>query len=176
MGDDGYSEKRRRSWREIDQMRDGSRRSSSHREKKQSKAAKSAAYERYKQQVEEFFSGGAVPDALKAELGDVRAGGIFPLIGAIKKAQTPSEIATAVQRLLEEGYEIPGSDGELLVKLLEHPEEQMQKRAAILLDEFLSAGNPCPKPALTRQRLELISVMAEDEELAELAEELRDKV
>src|SRR5262245_42712764 len=64
MADD---EKPKRSWREIDKMRDGGRhRSSSDRERE--RVQNSSQYTRYKQGLDRLFKGGELPPELRAKL------------------------------------------------------------------------------------------------------------
>jgi len=71
------SDRPKKSWREIDQQRDGS----SHRKDpqgpspaRQERLERSAAYRNYKTQLNRLFDGGALPETLKEKLADAGVG------------------------------------------------------------------------------------------------------
>lgn len=183
MPDDGYSEKRKKTWREIDNAKEkgGSKSGGSIKPKKKSssQAAGDAAYADYKKQLDAFFTGGKPPEGLKKELSGAptsMSGGIFALGSAIKKAKSQKELADAAAAYKAAGYEFGDEDGELLTALLELQNEEIQIEAMRLLNSYLDKGAFVPSPSLTKVKLDLISVSAAEDETAELAEELKRRI
>ena len=174
MGD--YSEKRKKSWKEIDQARDKSERRETPQERQRRDAATRNEMNAYKKELESFFEGGAVPKGMKKEMGSLQAGGIFPLLAGILKAENDDELVAAADALLSAGYEIPPEDGDVIVKLLGHPGEDVQLRALALLNDYLDEGHPCPDGQRTRLKIELISLSAADDDLLDLADEVKGKL
>ncbi len=183
MPDDGYSEKRKKTWREIDNAKEkgGSKSDAAVKPKKKSssQAAGDAAYAEYKKQLEAFFSGGKPPEGLKKEMSGASAsmsGGVFALGAAIKKATSQKELADAAAAYKAAGYEFGDEDGEMLTALLELQNEEIQMEAMRLLSSRLDKGAPVPSPSLTKAKLDLIIVSASEDETAELAEELKRRI
>ena len=174
MGD--YSEKRKKSWKDIDKSRDSSERRKTPQERHRDEAAAKNAVRNYKKELEAFFEGGDVPSGMKKDMGNVKAGGIFPLLAAILKSENEEELVAATAALISGGYDIPSEDGDVIVKLLDHPDENIQLQTLTLLNDLLDEGHPCPDEQRTRLKVNLISLSASDEDLLDLAEEVQDKL
>src|SRR4051812_33506117 len=67
--DDGYDDRPKRSWSEIDKMRDGKRSGASRGETRdREKLEKGQTYSRFKTAADEFFSGKTTPDVLAEKM------------------------------------------------------------------------------------------------------------
>src|SRR5687768_707422 len=98
--DDG-GDRPKKSWSEIDKMRD----KSSHRRDErpggsQKRLESSQAYRSYKSQLDKIFDGGGLPDALKSKLEETGVGAEAKVrkekAAAIKEATAPKAIREAV--------------------------------------------------------------------------------
>ena len=170
MSDD---ERPKKSWREIDKGREGS----SHRktrtdpgERAKERASKTAAYSKYKNQLDKLWTGGGeLPDSLKEKLGPAskETEARKKLLADLKSNPSPKTLANFVK----EGHELP-DDVRLLMSLLEVRDEPLLRTVLQRLKELILEGNK-PNRALLGQRLTSIEVLAEDEETLEVVQELK---
>jgi hypothetical protein len=142
MADD---DKPKRSWREIDQMRD----KSAHRREDrpaggvaQQRLERSQAYRAYKTQLNRLFDGGALPDALKSKLEDKGVG-----VEAKRKKELASAILSATspsaQRAALAAYRVEAGfpDGEeVLAKLLDLDDEALVLETLAAIDQLHAQG------------------------------------
>ncbi len=144
MADD--DDKPKRSWREIDQMRD----KSAHRREggggpsgaAQARLERSQAYRSYKTQLDKLFDGGGVPDALKAKLEEKGIGAESKrkkeLAQAIAAASGPAAIRAALGEH-EAAFGMP-DDEAALARLLELDDEAVVLRALGAIDALHAQG------------------------------------
>jgi hypothetical protein len=164
MDDDRPRQKK--SWREIDKMRDrggSNRRDSRERESFE----RSTGYTKYKTNLERLFSGGApLPDHLRGE-GDDPGGEERKKLFAI---EDPKAFYAAATDYLRKN-EVP-DDPRLLDRLLGHPDEEVVEKSLGRLEELHKAGTLKAPPAL-RDRLASVEIETGDPKLRKRAAELR---
>jgi hypothetical protein len=159
----------KRSWREIDKMRDRggpSRRDSRERESFE----RSTGYTKYKTNLERLFSGGApLPDHLKGNAGegdeqrDEERKKLFAI-------EDPKAFYAAATEYLKNN-ELP-ADPRLLDRLLGHPDEDTVEKALSRLEELHRTGTLKAPPAL-RDRLASVEIESGDPKIRRRAAELR---
>jgi hypothetical protein len=165
-------EKPKRSWREIDKMRDGggSRQRDS---KERANFEKSTGYSKYKTNLDRLFSGGApLPEHLREKLGE----GEQAATDEAKKlaAIEDTKIFTAAAREFLKVHPLP-DDPRLLDRLLGHPDEGIIEQALTRLETLHSAGALKAPPAL-RQRLASVEIETGDPAIRKRAAELRKSI
>ena len=169
MSDDDRP-KQKKSWREIDKMRDhggGSRRDARDREKFE----QSTGYTKYKTNLDRLFSGGSaqLPDHLREKVDPA----VVERQEEAKKLyaiEDPKAFYAAATEFLKKN-ELP-DDPRLLDRLLTHPDEEVQEKALSRLEELHRAGTLKVPPALT-QRLASVEIDSGDPKIRKRAAELR---
>ena len=161
--------RQKKSWREIDKMRDRggpSRRDSRDRESFE----RSTGYTKYKTNLERLFSGGApLPDHLKGKSGegdeerDEERKKLFAI-------EDPKAFYAAATEYLKTN-EFP-HDPRLLDRLLGHPDEATVEKALGRLEELHKAGTLKAPPALPN-RLASVELETGDPQIRRRAAELR---
>ena len=162
-----------KSWREIDKQKEKGRSGHSDRDsKKDEKRAHSTVYKNYKKDLDSIFSGGDVPDYLKAELpaSSPESEGQLKLLGAIRRSQTDGELDKAINAYLKKRDDFP-DDLDLLLRVIDYSDESVQLKVAKALDR-ISKIQPIEHKQQFILKLDAISMMGEDDDLIELAEEL----
>lgn len=170
MSDDDRPERPKKSWREIDKMRDrggGARRDARDRERFE----QSTGYTKYKTNLDRLFSGGhaQLPEHLreKVDAGVVERQDEQKKLYAIEDGK--AFYAAATEFLKKHG--VP-DDPRLLDRLLTHPDEDVQEKALTRLEELHKAGTLKVPPALT-QRLASVEIDSGDPKIRKRAAELR---
>jgi hypothetical protein len=161
--------RQKKSWREIDKMRD--RGGSSRRDQRERESfERSTGYTKYKTNLERLFSGGApLPEHLRGKgaegdgEGDEERKKLFAI-------EDPRAFYAAATEYLKKN-EMP-SDPRLLDRLLGHPDEQTVDKALARLEELHNAGTLKAPPAL-RNRLASVEIETGDPQLRRRAAELR---
>lgn len=163
---------RSKSWREIDKARE----SGTKREREREGAAfedrarrNTGAYNTYKKDLENLFSGAAVPDYLK-EIAPVGDEARLTLLGKIERAASPDELERAMRAYLAKYDDFP-EDYSLLLRVLEYEDEPVRLAALRTLDG-MSRTQPVQHKQQFILKLDAIAMMADDDDLRELAEEL----
>jgi hypothetical protein len=174
---DGDDDRPKRSWREIDKMRDKSfSRTRSKEERDQERMQRSPVYEQYKAKVSKIFSGGDLPDLLREKLdpsGALKARD--DLLKRIRKlaAEDRKGWSEAVQEFAEK-FDMP-EDAYLLVEWLDHPRDRVVEKSLARLEELANAGAltgpKCPKSI--DQRLRSLEMLSSDPDVQEKAKALR---
>jgi hypothetical protein len=177
---DSDDDRPRRSWREIDRMRDkGFSRSRAREERSQERLSRSPVYEQYKAKVSKMLSGEEVPDAIREKLdpgGELKARD--ELIRRIKKEASENRKAwiEAVAEYVSR-FEMP-DDAYLLVEWLDHPRDGVVEKSLARLEELAAAGqltgNKCPKSI--DQRLRSLELMGSDPDVQAKARALRERL
>lgn len=173
MGDN--DDKPRRSWRDVDKRRAQSshhgdqERTSSHEQRLQ----RSGAYRAYKRQLDNLFTGGVVPDALKEKLADSGVVGHGAerkeMRDALLGARTPKKIREALSRYRETcGFP---ADEEVLAKLLDLEDE------GIVLETLQTLERIHTEQGLTRAnslkaRIKTVQMMVDDDDVQDVASRL----
>lgn len=172
MSDD----REKRSWKEIDQMRDGTAR----REKRQERQPRSKQSQKsYRAALDRAFDSGKIGELVKGQAEE--SGGEeapadasrIKLLREINKAEDRASITKAVDAYLEK-YEIP-EDADVLAKIVQHRKPGIQLKAMRMLDAMLDEAQPKRVRALVGQ-LKLIRDMADEREMEELADRLIDRL
>jgi len=159
----------KRSWREIDKMRD--RGGSPRRDQRDRDSfERSTGYTKYKTNLERLFSSGApLPDHLKGkagegdEAGDEERKKLFAI-------EDPKAFYAAATEYLK-AHEFP-NDPRLLDRLLGHPDEDTVEKALGRLEELHKAGMLKAPPALPN-RLASVELDSGDPKIRKRAAELR---
>ncbi len=172
MGDD----RERRSWREIDRMRDGT--GGGDKPKREPKG-RATGYSRYKSELNRLFDMGKASghvshvmrkakDTAPGEEGD-GGGGRAELVRRCRMAEDAGELVAAVDALLETGP-LP-DDVELLLRVVDHPKEAV-KLDALERIERLIRRKPLKRKAAFVQRLYGLEHEAEDRALRDVVNRL----
>jgi hypothetical protein len=177
---DADDDRPKRSWREIDKMRDKAfSRTRSQDERAQERVERSPVYEQYKQKVSKMFSGGDVPDLLREKLdpsGALKARD--EQLKGIKKLATEDRKAWS-EAVLEfvEKFDLP-EDAYLLVEWLDHPKDPVVEKALSRLEELADAGalSGAKRPKSIDQRLRSLEMMSGDPDLQQKAKALRERL
>lgn len=172
--DNDNDDRPKKSWREIDQQRDGSQ----HRKGPKSGGApgrgeNSQAYRSYKSQLNKLFDGGGLPDLVRAKLGDTGvaddAARKKTLVDGLLAAAKPADLLTRLAEF-RAVYSFPENE-EVLAKLLDLTDE------AILLETIktiaaLKADSRLKRPNMFKARLKTVEMMAETPAVQEAARSL----
>jgi len=161
--------RQKKSWREIDKMRD--RAGPARRDQRDRESfERSTGYTKYKTNLERLFSGGApLPEHLRAKGGegdderDEERKKLFAI-------EDPKAFYAAATEYLKKN-EMP-ADPRLLDRLLGHPDEATVEKALTRLEELHRAGTLKPPPAL-KNRLSSVEIESGDPALRRRAAELR---
>jgi hypothetical protein len=173
-------ERPKRSWREIDKMRDGtgSRRRSSE-DRAQERTQRGAAYGQYKAQAAKLLGGAELPEALREKLdptGELRARD--ELLKRVKKlaGEDRKGWAEAVREYVEK-FELP-DDAFLLTEWLDHPRDRIVEKALGKLEALVESGALAKKrpPAALEQRLRGLELTGGDPEVQQRARTLRERL
>ncbi|MCB9558268.1 MAG: hypothetical protein H6707_19280 [Deltaproteobacteria bacterium] len=161
----------KRSWREIDQMRDGSR-GGGQRERTQLDPRRQGTY---RAKLDRLFSSGKIGDLVQERIGDAADDDPLrsKLLAAIASAEGRGPISKAVDAYLKE-HPLP-RDVDVLVKVLQHRDEDRQLEAIALLEEICAEEAPKRARSLIGQ-LKLIRDTGDDPELRQRAEALLEQL
>jgi hypothetical protein len=161
--------RQKKSWREIDKMRDRGgpgRRDSRERESFE----RSTGYTKYKTNLERLFSGGApLPEHLRPPGGEGEEERDEERKKLFAIEETKAFHAAATEYLKKN--EMP-ADPRLLDRLLGHPDEETVEKALARLEELHKAGTLKAPPAL-RDRLASVELETGDPKVRRRAAELR---
>lgn len=160
----------KKSWREIDKMRDRSGGSSRRDSRERERFESSTGYTKYKTNLERLFSGGApLPEHLRGaqDAGEAERDDERKKLFAIE--DTKAFYAAASEFLKKS--ELP-DDPRLLDRLLGHPDESIVEKALGRLEELQRAGTLKAPPAL-KNRLSSVEIETGDPAVRRRAAELR---
>lgn len=170
----------KRSWSEIDKMRDkgGSARQRQE-DRAQQRMERSPVYEQYKARVSKMLSGGDLPDMVREKLDP--SGELKVRDTLLKKiAKTATEDRKQWAELVAEyvgKFEMP-EDAYLLVDWLDHPKDRVVEKSLDALDSLAAAGalggGKCPKSI--DQRLRSLEMMGSDPDVQAKAKALRERL
>ena len=176
-GDDG---RERRSWKEIDKMRDGSgsggRRQE--RDEREDRRTNSSGYQRYKSELDRLFNTGMAGDNVAHVMRKAKddapgepgeESGRAALVRACRLAESNDELVSAIDLLLEDG-ELP-NDIDLLLRVVEHPAEAVVADALERI-ERLTQRQPLKRKAAFVQRLYTLEQTADDATLRGIVDRL----
>ncbi|HCF60371.1 MAG TPA: hypothetical protein DFS52_20520 [Myxococcales bacterium] len=174
-------ERPKRSWSEIDKLRDKAHsRGQSRDQRAQERVQRNPAYGQYKAQVSKMFGGGEIPEMLREKLdptGELKARD--DLLKRIKKLapEDRKAWADAVREYVEK-FELP-EDVYLLGEWLDHPRDQVVEKTLGELEQLAADGVLGGKkkvPAAIEQRLRALEMSSDDPELKERAKALRERL
>lgn len=167
----------KKSWREIDKMRDRSRQGSRREDVARQRVEKSPVYEQYKAQVSKLLGGESLPEVLREKLdptGEIKARDAL-----LKKLKTTEDRRRWAELVVEftQKFE-PPEDAYVLVSWLDHPRDAVVDRALAKLEKMSETGLLAgPKvPRSIDQRLRSLELTATDPDVQSRAKALRDKV
>lgn len=165
-------ERPRRSWKEIDQMRDGSRRKD---ERERAPTGGPRSQRSYRAALDRAFNSGAVGQLVREkdeesgeEIDETKAN----LIAAINDAEDRPSITKAVDEYYEQYQALP-NDPDALAKAVQHKKSKFQLEAMERLLEIAAERPPRRVRALLGQ-LRFIRDTADDPELETVAQQLLD--
>ena len=168
--DDGYDDRPKKSWSEIDKARDGRRSSSGPRPAEREKTDRSGGYSRYKSAADAFFSGNLLPDGLKEKVDPTGEGKARQDL--LKKVRDAEDFKTFAQLSKEyiDKYELP-EDPYLLDRLLGHPNDEIVLRTLARLTALLAAAE-LKAPKSLPERLKSLELGSDNPEVQDLAKAL----
>ena len=171
MSDD---ERPKRSWSEIDKLRD----KSTHRrdprpEPGMSGARRERSQKSYRAALDRAFSSGAIGKLLDEPGAQGEGDGRARELAAIRNADTPEDVSAAVDRALAAGP-LP-DDIEIWARVVEH-RDMLRVREALLRVAALLDEHPLKRARALRSRLRYLEEIAEDEEIRVLATKLRSRL
>jgi len=165
----------KRSWREIDQMRDGS----AHRKEVRPQSGggrrveTSQAYRAYKTQLNRLFDGGGVPAALKEKLAEANVGADAKARKeagkTIVSASGAAEAGAALEKYKEQ-FGFP-SDEEVLARLLDLSDETVVHDALSALTSLRQEG-VLKKATLIKAKIKTVLLTVDEPEIQKLGKEL----
>lgn len=169
--DDGYDDRPKKSWREIDKARDGKRSSSSDSPPgERAKLERSTGYSRYKSAADQFFSGNLLPDALREKVDPTGEGKARQdLLRKVKDAEDFRAFAQVSKEYVDK-YGLP-EDPYLLDRLLSHPNEGIVLKTLERFGELLRAGEMKPPKSLS-ERLKSLELGSDSGEIQDAAKAL----
>jgi hypothetical protein len=167
----------KKSWREIDASRDRSSGRAPRRdpeERSRQKVEKTAAYSKYKSQLDKLFTpgGAALPEAMRAKLGPTtpEAEAKKSALEALKA--NPAE--EALRACVDQGVSLP-EDPRLLMSLLDVKDEALLRPVLEALIALVEGGKK-PNRMLLIQKLDSFANRVTDDELLALAKELKSAI
>jgi hypothetical protein len=165
----------KKSWREIDKGRDRSGGSTPRRdpdERGKQKLEKSAAYSKYKSQLDKLFTpGGAqLPESMRQKLGPASAESENKrkLLEALRAK--PSD--ETLEACLRAGVELP-DDPRLLISLIDVKDTSLLAPVLKALLAHVETGKK-PSRMLLIQKLDALKNRVDDSDVVELASQIRD--
>ncbi len=172
-------DRERRSWREIDRLRDHPEERSAR--SRRGRERPGTGYSSYRDKLSRLFDKGAAASLVAAADGPQAAaeGPVDPnsraaLVRRLRSAEGAAERHAALDALLAQGEELP-PDSELLAGLVDHPREDVARQVLELLEEIVDR-QPLKRKAAFLVRLESVRIMASDPATAAAAERLEDKL
>ncbi len=158
----------KKSWRERDRQKD----SSSHRDHRGPgrQPRLETATAAYKRKLNAVFDGGELPAHLKAKLGD---GAGQPtrrqeLMRELKSAPSGRKLHKAIDKLREE-FGLPEDDMEVLLKCLEHTNDDVLFEALGYVDAYLESGQALPRKTLFKSKIDGLQYSSFDPRVQRLA-------
>ncbi len=174
---DGYDDRPKKSWSEIDKLRDGGRSRSSSPPAERERLERSTSYSRYKSAADKFFSGELLPEGLEQKL-DPSGGSKAKkeALAKLRQVEDFREFATQGKAFVDE-HGVP-EDPYVVDRLLGHPNEGVVEKTLDKLSELLHAG-AFKVPRSLPERLKSLELSSDNPELQQraraLAKELRDR-
>jgi hypothetical protein len=169
---DDYDDRPKRSWSEIDKMRDGKRSSSRSSDGggNRSQLERSGTYSRYKSAADKFFSGELIPDALREKVDPTGEGKARQ--DALKKLKDADDFKQFVQLAKEyvAAHGMP-EDPYLLDRLLSHPSDDIVLKALNRITELVAAGE-FKVPKSLGQRLKSLELSSDSPDVQDTAKAL----
>lgn len=164
---------RKKSWRDIDNQKD---RQSSNQGRFRVHTPKSPRG--YKSDLDKLFDKGEMPDRFKEVLGggSSQSGDAAErqqLLRAARQAESQTEFNELCTTLLAR-FELP-DDQKLLMRILDHPEEDVVQKALEQLIE-LDGRRPLQKRALLRTKLDTLAQVARQEKTHTMVAMLKERL
>jgi hypothetical protein len=172
---DDNNDRPRRSWSEIDKMRDGKRSGGGQVDRDRERFERTSGYSRYKSAADAFFSGEATPEVLREKMdatGDLKVR--QDLVARMKKAADNEQaFAEAAAEHLQK-FGAP-EDPYLLDRMLGHKDAAVVKAALEKLEALAAEGSLAPPKSLA-QRLRTLELAHDDPDVQDAAKRLGRKV
>ncbi len=167
----------KKSWRDIDKMRDGSRHVSRREQAAQERLEKSPVYDQYKSQVDKLLSGETLPEMLRERLDPTGQGKARDdLLKKIRGTEDRKRWSELVTEFIGK-HDLP-EDAYLLASWLDHPKDAVVDKALAKLEQMAAAGmlTGAKLPKSLEQRLRSLELMGTDPDLQGRAKALREKL
>lgn len=167
----------KKSWREIDQKRDGSshRREPGQSPARQDRLERSAAYRDYKTQLNRVFDGGPLPEALKEKLQEAGVGAQAKERKAaaqtIVEAARPADVLKALQAYREK-YGFP-EDEPALSRLLDLDDPAVALETVRCIEKLVVEGQ-LKRTSSLKARIRTAMMTLDDPELNEVGKRVID--
>ena len=173
------SDREKKSWKDIDRMRDGGRRRDDRPPVSgQGKAARDQ--KSYRAALDRAFETGKVADlvaikapAVAAAAGVVQDKNTLKLLATIRDAVSRDDVTAAVDTLLKD-HELP-EDMEILARILEHRDPSLQLDAMERINSLLDTTKPKRSRAMIGQ-LKMIRDLGDEPEMVDLATKLLERL
>jgi len=166
----------KRSWREIDQMRDKSGNRSEPRSgggPRGRPLESTQAYRAYKTQLNKVFDGGGLPEALKSKLDETSVGAEAKAKkkagGAIVESKTLSETKTTLEAFRQQ-FGFPQEE-EVLARLIDVSDEDLIRETLETLVALVRQG-PLKKANLIKSKVKTVLLTVDEPEVQKLGKEL----
>ncbi|MFN3202377.1 MAG: hypothetical protein ACE366_28520 [Bradymonadia bacterium] len=111
----------------------------------------------YKRSLDAFFDRGVVPEHLKERMAEAGLDGEASpdprtkALRAVRAAESGPKLIKAIDALRKE-HGLP-DDMEILLRVLEHPKDEVLREALDLIEPYVELGNPLPKKRQFIQKL-----------------------
>jgi len=170
----------RKSWREIDKARDGS----SHRKERPdasmlTRRSSGRSQKSYRAALDRLFDSGKIADLVEkkdpteGKHTDTEGESRLKMLKKIRDATDRDDVTRTTDAYLKQ-YGLP-EDMEVLPRLLEHRDPEIQLQAMTRIDELLETQRPKRTRAMVGQ-LKMIRDFADEQEMMELADKLIDRL
>lgn len=166
---DDDDDRPKRSWREIDRMRDRSRHVST--DRPASKRAREASTQS-RAALERAFRDGLVSRlVMEKEKGEapIEKSRRPELIKKIRMTESPAEVNALIDELLS--FSTFPDDWDVLVRALDHPKAEVQRAALEHIQRLLETERPARKASLLQRAIFLAE--SDDDAVRELAERVK---
>lgn len=176
MGDDD-NDKPKRSWREIDQMREKGGQRRDERPGSNPRVERSQAYRSYKTQLNKLFDGGVLPDVLKSKLEDKGVGNEAKHKKELAAAIVAASNTAAMQNALTEYKAAFGSpDEEDVLAILLGADNQVLVLEAMTGIEALLADGKLKRGGSLKARIKTAQMTIDSPRVNEAAARLLAKL
>jgi len=173
----------RPSWKEIDNRKDKSKHVTDERQSRRKPRQVATAYSQYKDQLDQLFDTGEKASMVKGMLQASQSKAVLDqgeaperqkLLRAIREAPGERGVQEAVDAFIARYGELP-EDVDVLTQALLHADDEVKAQALCKIGRHLD-GHILQQKALLLERVKAIIRSGEDDDVVELAKEVRRKL